>query len=146
MRIGLSYSRCVRDIVDSKVDIRNVLAIIARTDFDPRNEDQWKAIWVGYGGGSPNMSGFSGFSRSAPEWAGYMDEVRFREVTLELFEQGKLFQPRQHGAHPRRLPYYWLDTVLTPEELDGNPTVKSAWEQFQIVAGLSGINLDRDHK
>ncbi len=34
MKIGLSYSRCVRDIVDGRVDIDDVLIIIARTDFD----------------------------------------------------------------------------------------------------------------
>ena len=146
MKIGLSYSRCVRDIVDGAVDINNVLVIIARTDFDPRDEDQWKGIWVGYGGGSPKMNGFSGFSRSAPEWAGYTNEARFREVSIELWESGQLHQPRKFGAYPRRLPYHWLDTVLAPEELDGNPAVKSAWEQFQIVAGLSSIKLNRDHK
>lgn len=141
MKIGLSYSRCVRDIVDGKVDINDVLIVIARTDFDPRDDDQWKGIWTGYGGGM-----HLGGAWTAPEWSGYMDEGRFREVTIELLDSGQLHQPRQFGAHPRRLPYYWLDTVLTPEELDGNPTVKSAWEQFQIVAGLSGINLGRDHK
>ena len=32
MKIGLSYSRCVRDIVEGRVDIDDVLVIIARTD------------------------------------------------------------------------------------------------------------------
>ena len=40
MKIGLSYSRCVRDIVEGKVDIADVLVIIARTDFDPRDDAQ----------------------------------------------------------------------------------------------------------
>jgi hypothetical protein len=35
MKIGLSYSRCVRDIVDGRVDIADVLVLITRTDFDP---------------------------------------------------------------------------------------------------------------
>ena len=41
MLIGLSYSRCVLDIVEERVDVDDVLVIIARTDFDPRNNDQW---------------------------------------------------------------------------------------------------------
>ena len=41
MKIGLSYSRCVRDIVEGKVDMADVLVIIARTDFDPHNDEQW---------------------------------------------------------------------------------------------------------
>lgn len=46
MKIGLSYSRCVRDIVDGVVDIDDVLIIISRTDFDPRNDVQWESIWL----------------------------------------------------------------------------------------------------
>ena len=33
MKIGLSYSRCIRDIVEGKVDINDVLVIISRTDL-----------------------------------------------------------------------------------------------------------------
>jgi len=64
MKIGLSYSRCVKDIVDGKVMIDDVLVIITRTDFDPNNNDQWQAIWQGYAGGSDAnlMRGFFGGS------------------------------------------------------------------------------------
>jgi hypothetical protein len=142
VKIGLSYSRCVRDIVDGQVDIGDVLIIIARTDFDPRNSEQWTGIWQGYGGGQTLGSPWSN-----PEWNGYGPEreADFREVSIDLFEQGKLHQPRQFGAHPRRLPYYWLETVLPTEELDRNPAVKAAWEQFQVLAGLRGVELGRTH-
>jgi len=142
MKIGLSYSRCVRDIVDGRVDIADVLIIIARTDFDPRNDEQWTGIWQGYGGGQTLGSAWSN-----PEWNGYGPEREsdFREVSIALLEQGKLHQPRQHGAHPRRLPYYWLETVLPSEELDSNPAVKAAWEQFQVLAGLRGVELEKKH-
>ena len=134
MKIGMSYSRCVRDIVEGKVDIQDVLVIIARTDFDPHNDEQWKGIWQGYGGGQHRGSIWSN-----PEWAGFSeeDEDRFRSVSIELWESGKLHQPRQFGAHPTRLPYYWVDTTLPTEELDRNPTVKKAWEHYQVLAGLS---------
>jgi hypothetical protein len=143
MRIGLSYSRCVRDIVDQRVNINDVLIVIARTDFDPRNDEHWQGIWQGYGGGHTLGSGWSN-----PEWNGYGPEreVDFREVTIDLLEQGKLFQPRQVGAHPRRLPYHWLETVLPNTELDRNPTVKAAWDQFQTLAGLCGVELKQDHQ
>ena len=59
MKIGLSYSRCVRDIVDGKVDIADVLVLITRTDFDPNNDEQWASIWQGY----RMRSGWSN-----PEW------------------------------------------------------------------------------
>ena len=137
MKIGLSYSRCVRDIVDGKVDINDVLVVIARTDFDPHDDKQWKGIWQGYGGGS-HIGGLW----SNPEWAGTTDEDEdlYRNVSIELWEQGKFHQPRKFGAHPRRMPYYWLEVSLPASELENNPAVKKAWEQFQIVAGLAASN------
>jgi hypothetical protein len=130
MKIGLSYSRCVRDIVDGKVGIDDVLVIVARTDFDPYDDEQWAGIWQGY----HQRDGWSN-----PEWSSYTDEdeIKFRSVSIVLWDEGKLHQPRKFGAHPHRLPYYWLETSLPSEELESRPAVKKAWEQFQIVAGLS---------
>jgi hypothetical protein len=133
MKIGLSYSRCVRDIVEGKVDIDDVLVIVARTDFDPRNDEAWKGIWMGYCQGS--------FFNTNMEWHGYdydnpEHEKLFRDVSIELWEQGKFHQPRKFGAHPRRLPYYWLNTFLPDDELDRNPAAKKAFEKFQMIAGL----------
>ena len=135
MKIGLSYSRCIRDIVEGKVDIADVLVVIARTDFDPRNDEQWAGIWRGYSGGS--------FLNMNMEWGGYNDEdeQRFRDVSIELYESGKLHQPRQFGAHPRRLPYYWLETIVTDDELEDSPVVKDAWDKFKMISGLKGTPL-----
>ena len=104
MKIGLSYSRCVRDIVDGVVDIADVLVIISRTDFDPHDNEQWQGIWQGY----HQRGGWSN-----PEWGHYAeeDEDRFRSVSIELWESGKLHQPRKFGAHPRRRPEIWLEAV-----------------------------------
>ena len=139
MKIGLSYSRCVRDIVDGIVDIDDVLIVIARTDFDPHDDEQWSSIWRGY----RMRSGWSN-----PEWYNYKeeDEDRFRSVSIELWESGKLHQPRQFGAHPRRLPYYWLETIAPVEEIENSPAVKDAWEKFQIVAQLANFDIDLKHK
>lgn len=137
MKIGLSYSRCVRDIVDGVVDIDDVLIIITRTDFDPNNDEQWASIWQGYGGGS-----HEGSMWSRPEWAGYKDESKFREITMELYNTGKMHQPRQFGAHPRRRPEIWLEAVLPNEELEKNPAAKAAWNKFQTLASLTSVTLN----
>jgi hypothetical protein len=139
MKIGLSYSRCVRDIVDGTVDIDDVLLIIARTDFDPHDDEQWNSIWVGY---------HDSFGMSNPEWRNYPpeDEDRFRSVSVELWETGRLHQPRKFGAHSQRMPYYWLETALPSDELDRFPAVKLAWEHFQTVAGLSSVKLNKEAK
>lgn len=145
MKIGLSYSRCIRDIVDGIVDIDDVLVVIARTDFDPRDADQWQGIWEGYGGGTPIASrGF--FGHSNPEWAGYEDESKFRSVSIDLYDTGKMHQPRKFGAHPARRPEIWLEAVLPSAELDNNPAAKAAWNNFQIIAGLTNVSLDKDYQ
>jgi hypothetical protein len=145
MKVGLSYSRCVRDIVDGVVDINDVLVIIARTDFDPHDDEQWGNIWEGYAGGRSQRGLFSG---SNPEWygAGIEDEAQYRSVSIELYDTGKLHQPRKFGAYPSRRPEIWLETVLPSSELESNPAAKAAWDKFQTVAGLTNVELDKDYK
>lgn len=135
MRVGLSFSRCVRDIVDGIVDIEDVLVVIARTDFDPNNDTQWASIWTGY-------------HWNNPEWGNYPDEdeQKFRNVSIELWNEGKLHQPRKFGAHPSRRSEFWLETVLPSEELDRNSAVKKAWDNFQVIAGLTNTKLDKDYQ
>lgn len=134
MRIGLSLSRCVRDIVTKKVNYDDVLIIIARTDFDPLDDKQWGSIWKGYGGG-----GHINNIWSTPEWVNFAqaDEGAVRAVCIALQTDGKLHQPRQFGGNPLRLPYYWLETMAPDEDTESNPTIKKAWDQYKIVAGLS---------
>ena len=143
MKIGLSYSRCVRDIVDGVVDINDVLVVIARTNFDPHNDEQWTGIWEGYGGGQQFGSPFSN-----PEWIDYPaeDEAKFRKVTIDLWEQGKFHQPRKFGARPQRRSEFWLETCLPSSELERNPAAKIAWNKFQTIAGLTNVKLDKDYQ
>ena len=141
MKIGLSLSRCVLDIVEGRVDIKDVLVVIARTNFDPNDDAQWAGIWEGYV--------YGGLSN--PEWGHYdfdnkEHEAKFRDVSIELWEQGKFHQPRQFGAHPARRPEYWLETCLPSSELERNPAAKIAWEKFQVVAGLTNVKLDKDYQ
>jgi hypothetical protein len=127
--------------VDGKVDISDVLVLITRTDFDPHDDEQWAGIWLGYGGGTDNVYTRGFFSHSNPEWAGYHDEDQFRSVSKELWDMGKLHQPRKFGAHPHRLPYYWLETLVSDEDLEHSPVIKDAWDKFKMVSGLKGTPL-----
>jgi hypothetical protein len=138
MKIGLSYSRCVLDIVEGRVDMEDVLVIIARTDFDPRDDKHWADIWAGYSG--------SDWSNSRPEWAGSNHtEQKFRDTSIQLWETGRLHQPRQFGWRPARRAEYWLEAVLPPSELERNPAARDAWDRFQVIAGLSNIRVDREY-
>jgi hypothetical protein len=141
MKIGLSYSRCILDIVEDRVDIDDVLVVIARTDFDPRNDEQWAGIWAGYvfGGGT------------AAEWANYdfnnkEHEDKFRSVSIKLWETGKFHQPRKFGVNPLRRLEFWLEAVLPGSELERNPLAKDAWERFQVIANLTNVKVDGKYK
>jgi hypothetical protein len=136
MKIGTSLSRCVRDIYEGKVDIYDVLVIIARTDFDPYNDGHWKGLWQGYAGG-----GHIGSPYSNPEWDGIPagDEDQIRGIIQQLHDSGKLHQPRQYGAHPQRMNHYWYDAILTPENLADNTVAKDAWDTYKVAAKLSSM-------
>jgi hypothetical protein len=137
MKVGLSFSRCILDIVKGRVTEDEVLVLITRTDFDPRNDEQWKGIWEGYIYGG----------NCAQEWIGHdEDEGKFRDLTIRLYEDGKMHQPRQFGFKPARRPEIWLETVLPPSELERNVAAKKAWDNFQVVAGLTNVELDKEYK
>jgi len=118
----------MRDILEKKVDLYDVLVVVARTDVDPNNDSHWSQIWEGYL--------YGGLSRA--EWAGLEErEQEMRDILIELYDTGRLHQPRQFGAHPRRLPYHWLDALPPNTEIDKNPAMKKAWDNFNMIAGLS---------
>jgi hypothetical protein len=141
MKIGLSYSRCILDIVEGRVDIEDVLVVISRTDFDPRDDEQWAGIWVGYCYGGASRAEWSHHDFNSKE-----DENKFRDASISLWEQGKFHQPRKFGVHPSRRSEFWLETCLPNDELERNPMAKQAWEKFQTVAGLTGVKLDKEYQ
>lgn len=139
MKIGLSFSRCIREIYEGLIDPEDVLIIIARTNFDPNDDTQWSNIWNGY----RTRSGLSN-----PEWIVIPeeDEDKLRALCMTIYNDGKMHQPRKFGAHPIRRSEIWLETVLPDSELKKNPAAMKAWNQFQMVAGLTNVNLDKEYK
>ena len=130
MKIGLSYSRCVRDIVDGAVDIEDVLVIISRTNFDPNDDKQWAGIWEGY---------HNSYGLSNPEWRNYPpeDEQKFRDISLQLWNEGKFHQPRKFGAHPSRATEIWVDTEPMSMDSYADPVaVKEAWKNYKVLKTL----------
>ena len=138
-KVGLSFSRCLRDIADGIVDINDVLIVIARTDFDPRDDESWKGIWEGYGYGEWSKA------YSQDGGAGEINS-KYREIAIELLTSGRLHQPRQFGTYETKRDEVWLETVLPSSELDQNPAAKAAWNKFQLVAGLTNVELDEKYR
>lgn len=123
MKIGTSYSRCLVDIIEGKVDENEVMVIIARTNFDPHIDEQWDGIWYGY--------------TDYREWSPYKDrEQEFRELTQRMYDNGQIHQPRKFGAFVSRNREIWYDMILTSEVKDSNPAVKKAWDHYKMLANL----------
>lgn len=142
MKVGTSLSRCARDIYEGKLDKHDVLVIVARTDFDPKDDNHWTSIWRGYGGG-----GSMGSAYSLPEWSNIPaeDEQKLRDIILDLYDAGKIHQPRKFGATVARLPNYWYDVILSPNDLEANPAAQSAWEDYKIAAKLGSAKRNADY-
>lgn len=132
MKIGLSLSRCVRDIVEGRVNVDDVLVLITRTDFDPTVQQQWVSIWQGY-------------HTMNPEWSG-LDHDAVYAVVMQLWNTGRIHQPRKFGANPVRRREFWLETVLPDSELENNVAAKAAWDQFQVIAGLANVGVDPQYQ
>jgi hypothetical protein len=57
-----------------------------------------------------------------------------------------MHQPRKFGRNPPRRREFWLETVLPDSELALRPAVKEAWDQFQMLAGLTNTKLDKSYQ
>lgn len=132
MKVGLSFSRCIRDIIEARVEFDDVLVIVSRTNFDPHQDRHWEGIWNGYR--------YGGLSN--PEWAGAEPGLSeedasnvYRNLTKTLYDNGKLHQPRQFGSTPSRINHYWLECVMTPEE--HNPAQQKVWDNYQLITDLA---------
>jgi len=137
MKIGFSVSKCVLDIVEEHVSIDDVLLIIGSTDFDPTVDEEWKSIWHYY---TDILSPYSN-----PVWVNWQNiegaEDKFRAIILQLWHDGKIHQPRKFGASPVSSRVTWLEVIPTMDHINDKPAVKVAWEQFQTIAGLSGLKI-----
>ena len=129
MKVGLSLSQCVADIMNDVVSEAEVLVIITRTDFDPYNDAHWTNVLHGY-------IGNPGFNSSI--WQDFIDqEYDLRELVQRLYDHGKIHQPRQFGSHPRASKFPWYEVFIPETELQDKPAVKKAWNKYKLIAGLS---------
>jgi hypothetical protein len=128
MKIGLSLSKCVADIATKKVDIYDVLVVVAGTRFDFTDSKQWKGIWAGY-------------SYSGGPWSKFEHDDIY-SIVDDLYSYGKLHLPRNFGSMPKShnlaQQYHWLETIIDPDMFDDNDSMMDAWNQYKFVAGLSG--------
>lgn len=98
-KIGYSYSRCVLDILNGVVNYDHVLVIIARTKFNPNIKKHWDEIYKGY-------TSYNAWSDQPWGYSKYT-EKDFKDLTMHLWRDGKLHQPRLFGSSPPRSSVIW---------------------------------------
>lgn len=125
MKIGLSMSRCIKDIVDGKVDQDDVMVIVTRTSFDLNDSNRHDALWTGYS------------SYFGDPWH-TLDMNTTKDTIMQLYMDGKIFQPRLYGAHPAPVhtDRHWMELVGVFNDEHDTPAVKEAWEQYQTMLAL----------
>jgi hypothetical protein len=121
MKIGFSFGRCVRDIVKGEVCIDDVLVIICRTAIP--DIDMMAHVLKRYA--------------REPAYLMGLDPSECLDVATELWETGKLHQPRIAGFGgliAADQDAVWADVVPTTA-MDGQ--VLDAWRQYRFLLSLN---------
>lgn len=122
MKVGFSFGRCVRDIVNGVVAPDDVVVIVARTLME--SEDQVRGVISHY--------------MHRREYLFGLDQAECERVALQLYNSGKVFQPRKEGHRPGFMvqeDYVWMD--LSPTVHEDNELVRKAWQQYQVALKLA---------
>ena len=117
MKIGFSFGRCIRDIVNGDVSINDVAFIITATNMHDR--EQMSNVIKVYMGESHYLLG--------------LDYEKCLSVALKLWDSNRLLQPRRQGIHRHAQPEnsVWVD--MFPTALSDKESVKKAWEQYRFM-------------
>jgi len=118
MKIGFSFGRCVRDIVNGSVSINDVAFIIAATSI--HDEEQLKNVVEQY-------------MYRGDNYLEGLDEEKCQEVALELWNSNRVLQPRRQGLHRHRQPEnsVWVD--MFPTVTSNSEAVKKSWDAYRFM-------------
>jgi hypothetical protein len=127
MKIGFSFGRCVRDIVNGDVAMDDVAFIIGATAI--REEEQMLRVVDDYLYRQDYLYG--------------LDETKCKQVATELFKSGKLLQPRLQGIHRHAQPEgaIWVD--MFPTMPSASEPVKKAWDSYRFMLHMVD-NVDNE--
>jgi hypothetical protein len=117
MKIGFSFGRCIRDIVNGDIALDDVAFIIGATAI--REEEQMLRVIEDYMYREDYLYG--------------LDEAKCKEVATELYNTGRLLQPRLQGIHRHKQPdgAVWVD--MFPTKPTVNEPVKKAWDNYRFM-------------
>lgn len=125
MKIGFSFGRCVRDIVNGEVDIDDVVMLLCRTYMKTRE----------------HVEGVVDEYMYIPGYLDGLDRDQCLDVAHQLWDDGKIHQPRIYGVNYRSRgeEHLWMD--LFPTTNDVSPMVQEAWDNYRMTLGL--LHMDK---
>lgn len=127
MKIGFSFGRCIKDIVNGTMDYEDVLVIIART----RMPDE------------ATVANVINEYMYREHYLEGLDREQCLEVGLRLFNEGKVHQARLSAMSFGRGPaaVVWADVVPTT---DMDEQVKEAWNHYRFLLNLTSKLPDEE--
>lgn len=129
MKIGFSFGRCIRDIVKGEVAYDDVAWIISGTAI--KDADGAKFVIEDY------------MHRQDYLWG--LDEEKCMAIGMQLYEEGKVFQPRLQGIRAFRIPEGALWADMFPTNMANNHSAKSAWEAYRFMLHMT-VQVPEDVK
>ena len=129
MKIGFSFGRCIRDIVNGEVNYDDVAWIISGTAL--RDQEAVKSCIQDYMYRHDYLEG--------------LDETECMAVGTRLFTEGKVFQPRLQEIRAFRIPEgaVWAD--MFPTNMANNHSAKTAWEAYRFMLHMT-VQVPEDVK
>lgn len=121
MKIGFSLGRCIRDIVNGDVNYNDVAYIIAATAI--RDEEQLKHVIDDYLYRRDYLEG--------------LDEAACQKIAADLYNTGKVLQPRLQGVHKHQVPQDALWADMFPTNYTENESAKRAWDNYRLMIHMT---------
>ena len=127
MKIGFSFGRCIRDIVNGDVSIDDVAFLITATNIkDLDHLDNVISVYM-----------------TEPGYLLGLDHDSCKEVAHLLWSSNRVLQPRAQGMHRHAQPEnsIWVD--MFPTECSDNSAVKTAWDNYRFMLHMTE-NVDSE--
>lgn len=121
MKIGFSFGRCIRDIVNGEVSIDDVAFLITATRI--RDEEHIAQVIGAY--------------MIEPNYLLGLEYEKCMEVAKTLWNTNRVLQPRAQGMHRHMQPEssVWVD--MFPTSLSENESVKKAWDSYRFMLHMT---------
>ncbi len=123
MKIGFSFGRCIRDIVKGDITYEDVAFIISGTALRDESAVQWCVDEYLY----------------RNDYLAGLDRDQCSKIALDLYKDGKIFQPRLQGIRAFHIPENAIWADLFPTTLAENEAAKKAWEAYRFMLHMTEL-------